>query len=1007
MTTLKKLTPRLSKRFEDFLPLGIAFFLFFIPLFPKLPVLDIKHTWVYIRLEDFLVVLLVGVWLFLLARKKINAKSPLTMPILVYWGVGLLVVLHAILFLSGQLQHLFPKLIVLHYLRRIEYLVLFFIALATVKNIKIVKKYLIIVGVTLFLVCLYGFGQKWLSLPAFLTTNEEFAKGAPLFLGPNSRISSLFAGPYDLAAYLVLMIGLFGSLFWGIKKWLVRGAIGLLMAMSLVLMLLTASRISLVVALVAVGVTLWLHQKKWLIAIALVAGLILTSQLPRFSDRFAKTFRVQDVVYSQATGKPIATLEDFLEPKESIDPNDTLPLGSGFLSLGKLSQPEAKVQLLRLSEPLTADQEKGSDASKTNPDDYYLVKKALVYDISFTTRYQGQWPLAVEAFKRNYLLGSGFSSLFLATDNDYLRSLGETGLLGFISFFGILLSFLLLARVSLKKLTDPLSRSLVIGMVAGLTGLLLNAILIDVFEASKVAFTFWMLMGITVGVILLRVKDFSLKEALIKLVKHPLTTVILLIAVGLVLFWPGLRHYFTGDDFTWLKWAMTTKPDQVLSYFTSAPGFFYRPLAKVYYYSVQPLFGLNPNGYHLISLLTHLGCTIGVYFLAFKLAGKRWLASLTAFLFLIHPVNAESIHWVSTTSHLFASFFYLWGFLAYVAWRQSKHQSRWVWLIISFLAFVFGLVSHERMVTFPLIIIAYDWLMFKSFETKKVVKKLLIYLPFWGLLGVYLLVRNQVSGAHGFSGDYSYSLKNAAFNFAGNSIGYLGELLVGFRAIPVYDWSRTYLRDQKLVALILGAVVLGLLILAGKTLLPKIRVKKDALKLVLFAVAWFVILLLPFIGLGNIAERYVYPAHFGYFLILGLLIGRLYWWFKRKNLSLAVGIVGLALVLLTGFYLWEYRQAMNSWYQAGEMVHQVVFTVVASQPELIADSYWYFVDLPIRYQRAWVFPVGLADALWLAYQDQGLEITQTTDLSLATKRAAGQAHSRVFFFQDGQLQLLP
>jgi len=64
------------------LKIGIIFLLFFIPLYPKLPLLDIVQTWVYVRAEDFLVAFLVFIFAIELIRKKVSLQSPLTLPII-------------------------------------------------------------------------------------------------------------------------------------------------------------------------------------------------------------------------------------------------------------------------------------------------------------------------------------------------------------------------------------------------------------------------------------------------------------------------------------------------------------------------------------------------------------------------------------------------------------------------------------------------------------------------------------------------------------------------------------------------------------------------------------------------------------------------------------------------------------------------------------------------------------------------------------------------------------
>ena len=63
---------------ENILFVITLFLLAFIPLYPKLPILNVQHTWVYVRLEDFLISAVVLIWFVLLVRKKATFKTPLT-----------------------------------------------------------------------------------------------------------------------------------------------------------------------------------------------------------------------------------------------------------------------------------------------------------------------------------------------------------------------------------------------------------------------------------------------------------------------------------------------------------------------------------------------------------------------------------------------------------------------------------------------------------------------------------------------------------------------------------------------------------------------------------------------------------------------------------------------------------------------------------------------------------------------------------------------------------------
>ena len=138
----------------------------------------------------------------------------------------------------------------------------FFLAYASFKPKRNLPAIIWVLLFTSVSIIIYGLGQKFLGWPAFLTMNEEFAKGIPLRLPPTARIPATFGGHYDLAAFLVMTIPIFGSLFFGLQKiW--QKIIFLIAAIgSLGLLLLTASRVSFIVYLIAIIFMLIWQKKK-------------------------------------------------------------------------------------------------------------------------------------------------------------------------------------------------------------------------------------------------------------------------------------------------------------------------------------------------------------------------------------------------------------------------------------------------------------------------------------------------------------------------------------------------------------------------------------------------------------------------------------------------------------------------------------------------------------------------------------------------------------------------
>src|SRR3989344_3630664 len=229
--------------FENILFIETIALLAFIPLFPKLPLLDIKNTWVYIRAEDFVVLFVLLSWLALLFKKKITLKTPLTIPILIFWVIGGIATIHGILIIFPGVANVFSNVAFFTLVRHIEYMSLFFIAYHGMKERKLLPFVIATLVITLFAVIFYGFGQKYLGLPAYLTMNEEFAKGIPIHLSALSRVPSTFAGHYDLAAYLVLIIPIVVSLIFGVKNWIVKIILSILAFLGFVLLFMTVSRV--------------------------------------------------------------------------------------------------------------------------------------------------------------------------------------------------------------------------------------------------------------------------------------------------------------------------------------------------------------------------------------------------------------------------------------------------------------------------------------------------------------------------------------------------------------------------------------------------------------------------------------------------------------------------------------------------------------------------------------------------------------------------------------------
>lgn len=485
-----------------------------IPLYPKIPIADLIPGYIVrLRLDDILVALAFGVWFLQLIRRKVTLRGNiLLIPILIYILVGAISSLAAI-FITKTVPLSLPHIekLFFNWARRIEYFSVFFIFFSTIKSLGQIKKYIYLVAAVLMLVSIYGFGQKYLYWPAYSTMNREFSKGITLYLTEHARVLSTFGGHYDLAAYLMMLLTIFIPLALIVKKWLHKLFFITISAFAFWLLILTVSRTSFIAYLFAITVAFGLLIMKkgyfWSISrYLIVLGLSLAVMLSfgDLSDRFAHVLKL-DKLKNIGLLKPIA--------KEAPKgPNVAyIDISSDGTNIGSKSDTPPTTKKPVTSVP--------SDVYENVPENGAIEslpaslaakprvysQAAVSYDLSTGIRLDYTWPQAIKGFNRNPLLGSGYSTLTKkniddfteaeSTDNDFLRSLGETGMLGFITFFGIILFAVVVGIRSIKKISDPFYFTLVCALIGATFGLLLNAVYIDVFEASKVAYTFWMLIA--------------------------------------------------------------------------------------------------------------------------------------------------------------------------------------------------------------------------------------------------------------------------------------------------------------------------------------------------------------------------------------------------------------------------------------------------------------------------------------------------------------------------------
>ena len=99
--------------------------------------------------------------------------------------------------------------------------------------------------------------------------------------------------------------------------------------------------------------------------------------------------------------------------------------------------------------------------------------------------------------------------------------------------------------------------------------------------------------------------------------------------------------------------------DSVVWAMTTLEAAFWHPMTWLSHILDYQLFGLNPTGHHLTSLLLHLVNVVLLFWVLQHMTGEVWRSALVAALFALHPLNVESVAWVAERKNVLSTLFWL------------------------------------------------------------------------------------------------------------------------------------------------------------------------------------------------------------------------------------------------------------------------------------------------------------------------------------------------------------
>jgi len=462
-----------------------------------------------------------------------------------------------------------------------------------------------------------------------------------------------------------------------------------------------------------------------------------------------------------------------------------------------------------------------------------------------------------------------------------------------------------------------------------------------------------------------------------------------LCASVLAFYGPALTRPFTSEDYLLIRFLAENPPWRDLRSLFIAPWLgisvvkFYRPVATLLYGIEIAAFGGRPFGYNTVHLLVHLANTTLLWAIVRRLC-QGFTPFAAALLFALYPLHPNAILFGASFATLFGAGFFLAALLAYQQFRGDGSAARW---IASLAFFVLALGSYEAAVVLPVLLAAYDHLVAARAKAAPG------YLPFFGVLGLYFLLRKWIFGV--FVGGYAEAGQRL---LAPNLRQMAGDLTTSIYQLhlPVYDRTPGPWEAAVICALLFGAPLAFRLLRGG-----------SHARLWLFGWVWILLAQAPFAFRPSVPAngRYWYLAAAGVAMSVAFLARWLFavtrppW---RGLAPAAVGLLAVAWSLLLAGYVGATVEAGRT----ARRVQTAILRAGRASAEMFVTRHPDFVLNSSRVPIAQVLRYGLWDSVHPPFVTQSIPLYPLPPLAGAELLpvALGEPASPIYEWEEGSLR---
>ena len=207
------------------------------------------------------------------------------------------------------------------------------------------------------------------------------------------------------------------------------------------------------------------------------------------------------------------------------------------------------------------------------------------------------------------------------------------------------------------------------------------------------------------------------------------------------LLWDDAAHLTREDLRSWGGlWRIWFEPGATQQYY---------PLVHSAFWVQHRLWGDDPTGYHFVNLALHGTAAVLVWLVFRRLRIPGGL--LAAAIFALHPVQVESVAWITELKNTLSAVLYLGAALAWLRFEEKREPGAWV---LSLALFQLALCSKTVTATLPAALLLLHWWRFGRPSWRRDVVPLLPFFALGAAAGIITLwVERHLVGAEGAAFD--------------------------------------------------------------------------------------------------------------------------------------------------------------------------------------------------------------------------------------------------------------